>query len=169
MTTPEEIEEIAQAVLRAIADAAAESSGPEHGMRKHRGKLPDWRVPVLPEGERHPGPGGSIDWDEVSKQVHDILRPPTMGDLYEFGDALLEALGAPPMPRGAGGRPPKAFLVRLAGYGAGWLAANGSPNNQADLERALHKECERREWSYSESQIREMAAEMLAGFHDALK
>jgi hypothetical protein len=140
------------------------------------GKLPGFDGPIDDFARRWRATATAV-WHVPPDKVEEMSLP-EMEDAYaeqvrerqELARSIAsEMRDDPPLPRGAGGRPPKAFLARLAGYGAGWLAANGVPDTQAELERALHEECERREWSYSESQIRELAAEMVAEFRAALK
>ena len=105
----------------------------------------------------------------------DTTRAATVDDLLEVAEDIygtvseaLEKIGAPPLARRAGGRPTKPFICRLAGYGGGWLGANGIPSTQAELERALLDECGRQGWEYSPSSARELAAELIRSYLEAV-
>jgi hypothetical protein len=110
------------------------------------------------------------DMDDMVSQLWDAVMGMRMTE--EFREELrLSRLkqGAPPLARRAGGRTPKGFVTKLAAFGGAWLAANGIPENQADLVRALEAQCDLRGWEYGSTQVREMATELIAEFQDQLK
>jgi hypothetical protein len=84
----------------------------------------------------------------------------------EFAAAM--RIAPAPEQRARPGRPPRPFLAKLAASGAAWLAANGEPDNQADLVRAMEAECDRCGWNYGDTQMREFAADLIANFRAAL-
>jgi hypothetical protein len=112
-----------------------------------------------------------IEWiatDASEGRVDPLHIVDLAAEVYAEIDELRALTGAPQKLRRAGGRPPKAFIGQLAGYGGGWLGVNGIPSEQAKLERALLDECERQGWKYSESSVRELAADLIRGWHEAV-
>jgi hypothetical protein len=110
------------------------------------------------------------DMDDLVSQLWDAMMGNRMTE--EFHQELRlgrPKQGAPPLARRAGGRSPKGFVMKLAAFGGAWLAANGIPENQADLVRALEAQCDQRGWDYGSTQVREMATELIAHFQDQLK
>jgi hypothetical protein len=63
-----------------------------------------------------------------------------------------------------GGRPAKQFTIKLAARGAAWLAANGVPDTNRELEDVLKHECDARNWKYGDTQIREMVSELIKAY-----
>jgi hypothetical protein len=116
----------------------------------------------------YPEPLAYIEGDKTRPaKVRDLLD--VAEDIYATVSEALEQMGAPPLTRRAGGRPAKEFVTKLAVFGAAWLAANGVPHSQADLVRALEERCDERGWEYGSTQVRAMAAELIAEFKAQLE
>ena len=129
-------------------------------------------------------PGGPATEDATSEYVRHLkhwLSPhydepvrvcellDVAADLHATLSEAFQKAGLPPLPRRAGGRPPKDFVTKLAIFGAAWLAANGVPHSQTDLVRALEERCDERGWEYSNPRLRAMASELIAEFQEQLE
>jgi hypothetical protein len=114
---------------------------------------------------------GKLHWppDQFSRAIPQEYEDGLIGyyDLSDSGREPSRKRTSQHLTR-APGRPPKPFLGQLAGFGAAWLSTHGTPDTQAELERALLDECERRGWRCSERRVRGLASEMIATFRKAM-
>jgi hypothetical protein len=98
-------------------------------------------------------------------QDHDLVDA-RLQDIEETLDELWKAVkgdNVVPLPRRAGGRPPKSFTARLAFFAGAWMEANAT-ESAAELVRAMEAECDRRGWQIGDTQLREMAADFIEEF-----
>lgn len=137
-------------------------------------RLDGWPVSIPPNART-----GKIDWVEAAalaeahhKAAKDWEQPAHSrmlglgpGD-YEYQAAAVQRLcESEPSKRG---RPPKAFVPELAAAGGAWLALNGTPDSNSTLAGALHEECDRRGWTYGNTQINSLAAVLIAKYRAGL-
>ena len=142
----------------------------EEGTLYARYRRPDGSVLPIEHDQwwRPPSGGAILEWTGYKREVE-------RGDTFANGVIEIQAeplksmgalQGAPAGRRG--GRPPKNFVIKLSARGAAWLAANGVPDTQRTLADVLRGECQRRGWDYGDTQVREMASDLIREYRAAI-